>query len=133
MSRPVTPSLEAVKSPTGLLRTMKSTTKILNGGLTYGTPTGVKDSTGVYSKFDTDNINNAIFRIGANGTTNGQYQWSSGGTVTIAHGLQRQPVGFKILDKDAACDVYRTGGAPTTTLITLTCSITTANVTVEIF
>jgi hypothetical protein len=125
--------MEMVKSPAGVLRTTKNIAKTLNGNLTYGTPTGVKDSTGVYSEFDTDNVNNAIFRIGANGTHNGQYQWSSGGVVTIAHGLQRQPIGYKLLDKDIACDVYRTGGAPTKTTIQLTCSVSNANVTVEIF
>lgn len=130
--RPVTPSMNA-QNPTGQLRISKSIVKTLNGNLSYGTPTGIKDSTGCFSEFAADNVNNAIFRIGANGSSNGQYQWSAGGVVTIAHGLQRQPVGFKILDKDATCDIYRTGGAPTTTLIQLTCSASAANVTVEIF
>lgn len=133
MSKPVNPSMEMVKSPQGILRTSKSIVKAMNGNLSYGTPTGVKDSTGVFSEFAVDNLNNSIVRIGANGSTNGKYQWSAGGVATIAHGLQRQPIGFKILDKDAACDVYRTGGAPTATLIQLTCSVASANVTVEIF
>ena len=133
MSRPVKPTMEMLKTPAGMFRTMQSTFQTIAGDLHYGTPTGTKDSTGVLSEFDTDNINNTIVRIGANGSTNGQYQWSIGGVATISHGLQRQPIGFKILDKDAACDVYRTGGAPTTEIIQLTCSVASANVTVEIF
>lgn len=131
--RPVNPSMEAVKTPAGNLRVLKSVAETLNGALSYGQPTGDKDSTGVFSKFTPDNVNNVIIRIGANGSTNGQYQWSSGGIAKINHGLQRQPVGFKVLDKDATCDVYRTGGAPTVNIIQLTCTDPAANVTVEIF
>jgi len=133
MSKAVTPSMQAIKTPEGLLRTMKSSAKTLAGNLTYGTPTGSKDATGVFNSFQTDNINNGIFRVGANGTTDNKYAWDGSGNVTIAHGLSRQPIGFKLLDKDKTCDVYRTGGAPTDTLITLTCTDKTANVTVEIF
>lgn len=133
MSRSVKPTMEILKGSGGLLRTLQSNFKTMNGGLGYATPTGVKDATGVYSEFGVDNVDNSIFRIGANGSTNGQYQWSAGGVATISHGLQRQPIGFKVLDKDAACDVYRTGGAPTANTIQLTCSVPGANVTVEIF
>jgi hypothetical protein len=125
--------MEAVKTPAGNLRVLKSVAETLNGALSYGQPTGDKDSTGVFSKFTLDNVNNIIIRIGANGSTNGQYQWSSGGVAIINHGLQRQPIGFRVLDKDATCDVYRTGGAPTVNIIQLTCTDAAANVTVEIF
>jgi hypothetical protein len=129
----VRPSQQTTKTQSGLIRLMGSVYSALSGGLTYGSPTGVLDSTGCLSEFTTDNVNNTIVRIGANGSTNGQYQWSSGGVAVINHGLQRQPIGFKILDKDGACDIYRTGGAPTNNLIQLTCSVPSVNATVEIF
>ena len=132
MAKPVNPSMHAIKTPEGNLRMSKSVYKVLNGGLTYGVPTGDKDSTGCFSDFTNDNIDNVIYRIGGNGTTNGQYQFDATGAVTINHGLFRQPIGFKILDKDQACDVYRTS-TPDENFISLKCTVATANVTVEIF
>ena len=130
--KPTNPSMQTVKTPASQLRLAKSTFKALSGGLSYGTPSGLKDATGCFSEFNTDNMNNVIIRIGANGTTNGTYQFDATGAVTINHGLQRQPIGFKILDKDQSCDVFRTA-TPDNNFIKLKCSVTNANVTVEIF
>lgn len=130
--KPTNPSMQTIKTPASQLRLAKSTFKTLNGGLTYGVPTGLKDSTGCYSEFNIDNINNNIIRIGANGTQNGSYQFDATGAVKINHGLQRQPIGFKILDKDQSCDIFRTA-TPDSNFISLKCSVINANVTVEIF
>lgn len=130
--KPTNPTNQGVHTAAGQLRQAKSVFKVLNGGLSYGVPTGTKDSTGCFSEFQNDNIDNVIIRIGANGSQNGSYQFDAGGNVSINHGLQRQPIGFKILDKDQSCDIHRTA-TPDSNFIKLQCTVINANVTVEIF
>lgn len=96
-----------------------------------GVPTGT-DSTGVYNTFDTGNSSGVLLRVGAS-TSSEAIKWTTTGTsIAISHGLGRQPIGFKIVDKDKPVDVSRTA-PPTSTIINLAPTDATANVTLYIF
>src|ERR1700760_346497 len=72
----------------------------LNGGIDMGTPNS-KDSTGVYNKFVKSNGSGVLIRIGASGTTDNDYAWTTSNTpVVINHGLLRQPIGYHVVDMD---------------------------------
>lgn len=90
---------------------------------------------GVYSQFKQGNGSGVLVRIAANGVTGtgAAYNWVGTGVgVPINHGLLRQPIGFKIVDKDKSVDVYRTT-APDSNQITLASTDNTASVTVYVF
>ncbi|HEY4799152.1 MAG TPA: hypothetical protein VII99_08775 [Bacteroidia bacterium] len=112
------------------LRWAQSVHKALDGGVDMGVPTG-KNSAGVYNTFDTGNSSGVLIRVGAVGSTE-KYSWSSSSTVDIKHNLARQPIGFKIVDKDNTVDVWRTA-LPTATDIQLKTSSNMVNVTLYIF
>jgi len=108
-----------------------------------GTPTVTGVSThpndgsvnaGVYTGFDKGNSSGVLIRIDAHGSSNPgvTYTWPSSGGVKISHGLGRQPIGFKIVDKDKAVDVYRTA-PPDKDFITLAATDISASVTVYVF
>jgi hypothetical protein len=106
--------------------------QVLNGGVTLGLPTS-KNQAGVYNEFTQDTSDGVLIRIGAAGTTEQKYLWTTPGTgVVINHGLQRQPIGFKIVDKDKTVDVWRTA-VPDKDTIILAPSDSTVNVTLYIF
>jgi hypothetical protein len=106
--------------------------KVLNSGVNFANPTS-KNLAGVYNEFDRDTTDGVMIRIGASGTTEQKYTWTISGTgIVINHGLLRQPMGFKIVDKDKTVDVWRTI-TPDANQITLAPSDATANVTVYIF
>jgi hypothetical protein len=110
----------------------QSVDEVLNGGVTLGVPIG-KNNAGVFNEFSPDTSNGVLIRVGANGTTEQKYIWGAIGTgIAINHGLQRQPIGFKIVDKDKTVDVWRTV-TPTINTITLAPSDNTVNVTLYIF
>lgn len=90
---------------------------------------------GVYTQFSRSNGSGVLVRIAANGVagTGAPYNWAAVGVgVVIAHGLQRQPIGFKLVDCDKDVRVFRTA-APDSTQITLASTDNTASVTVYIF
>jgi len=112
------------------LRWAQNVDKAFNGNIDMGIPTG-KNSAGVYNTFSPGNSSGVLIRVGATGS--GEiYAWDSTGAVTINHELNRQPIGFKIVDKDAAVDIYRTA-VPTVTQIALKATVNTVNVTLYIF
>jgi hypothetical protein len=126
----INPSQSFINNPKGLLRHLQSVFKVLNAGIAEAQPTGT-DKTGVYNKFSADNGNGVMLRIGANNSSE-PIRWSSPGSPTVVnHGLGRQPIGFRIYDKDKTCDVFRTG-TPTSNTISLTCTDPSANCTVYI-
>ena len=115
----------------------QSVHKAMSGNIDMGVPTG-KDSNGVYNTFSKGNQDGVLVRVGA-ASSSEPYKWVTVGTgVVINHGLvdvqgnPRQPIGFKLVDKDGAVDVYRTV-APDTTQITVATTDITINVTLYIF
>lgn len=113
------------------LRWAQSVHKTLSGGVDMGVPTK-KDSAGVYNTFGVGNSSGVLIRVGASASTEPVKWTASNVGIPIKHGLGRQPIGFKIVDKDKQVDVYRTV-APTDTTITLAPTDATANVTLYIF
>jgi len=74
----------------------------------------------------------------AAGKLNAKYQvYTSNATPdaedTIAHGLGRTPVGFIVIDKDKAGDIYDGGTAWTDTNIYLKCAVASVTATVLVF
>lgn len=127
----INPSQSVIKTSGGLLRHLQSIYKAMNGALAEAQPIG-QDSAGVYNKFQQDNSNGVMIRIGAT-DSNEAIKWNQGSAFTaVNHGLQRQPIGFKVYDKDKPCDVFRTN-TPTSDIINLTCTDPTANTTIYIF
>lgn len=112
------------------LRWTQSVTKTLNAGVDMGVPTG-KNAAGVYNTFEQGNGDGVLIRIGATGSSEA-LSWPATGSLVINHGLGRQPIGFKIVDKDKPVDVSRTA-TPTVTTISLLPTDHTANVTIYIF
>jgi hypothetical protein len=115
----------------------------INNGITMGNPKGnigkaAGVNAGVYNQFDKGNSSGVLIRIDAAGTSVGPngnksaYAWPSSGSLTIDHTLLRQPIGFKIVDKDKAVDVYRTA-PPTTRTITVQPTDSSASVTLYVF
>lgn len=112
------------------LKWAQSVDKVLNGAVDMGEATG-QDANGVYNTFTQGNGSGILIRIGANGSTE-PVQWDSSGAVTVNHGLNRQPIGFKLVDKDGTVDVFRTA-TPTSSVIALKSTDKTVNTTVYIF
>jgi len=113
------------------LKWAQSVDKTLSAGVDMGVPIG-QDPTGVYNAFEQGNSNGTLIRIGATASTEA-IKWSGIGVgIVIQHGLDRQPIGFKIVDKDKSVDVFRTA-VPTDTTITLAPTDNTASVTVYVF
>ena len=114
------------------LQWAQSVYKMANAGVDMGVVTG-KNTVGVYNEFQQGNGTGILLRIGASGTTEQSYKWTtSNSAITINHGLNRQPIGFFIVDKDKAVDVYRTA-VPTDINIKLAPTDATVNVTIYIF
>jgi hypothetical protein len=128
--QPINPQHMQAKITPEHLRWAQSVHDTLSGGVDMGVPTG-KNSAGVYNTFDTGNSSGVLIRIGSNSSTEAT-KWDSTGAVTVNHGLNRQPIGFKLVDKDGTVDVWRTA-VPTTTQIALKASLNSVNVTVYIF
>ena len=119
---------------------VQSVHETVNGNIDMGRATGkAPDSAGVnagvYTQFQQGNSSGILVRIAANGVsgTGAPYNWGTTGVgIPLNHGLQRQPIGFHVVDQDKAVQVYRTA-APTDQTITLASSDNTASVTVYIF
>jgi len=127
----INPSQSNFNKPEGALRNAQSVYKALNGGVALAQPAGT-DASGVYNSFVPDNGNGVMIRVGGSGSTEPVKWAGSNVPLAINHGLQRQPIGFIVCDKDATCDVYRTA-VPDTNTITLACTVGTVNTTIYIF
>ena len=132
MSKCLNPVDFSLGMPRLLIQWAQTVYTALNGGISFGVPTS-KDSTGVWNEFNQDTSDGVLIRIGASGTTEQANVWTTSGTgIIINHGLQRQPIGFIVCDKDKTVDVWRTT-TPDQNQITLAPSDATANVLIYIF
>jgi hypothetical protein len=128
---PINPSQSSMTRPGGTVRQAQSVYKVLNGGISESQPTG-QDPSGVFNKFQQDNGAGVTLRIGALGSAE-PLKWTGNNIgLVINHGLQRQPIGFRIHDQDQGGTVYRTV-PPDATQITLATTSDIMNVTVYIF
>lgn len=118
--------------PKQLLQWAQTLHLTLNGGITHGTPTS-KDSTGNYNKFEKDNMDGVLIRIGASGTVDNENAWTTTGVgIAVNHGLLRQPVGCHLVSSDKALSIWQPVLADINT-ITLAPSDATAYATVYVF
>jgi hypothetical protein len=95
----------------GFKRVWEQTARIINGGLSFGA--GVNK----------DNIDGAWITVPDTGNANTNF--------AVTHNLNRIPVGYWVMTKDRAVDVYTGSVAATTTVITLKASV--ANAAVVLF
>ena len=135
MTQSINPVDMAMGLPRQQLQWAQSIHQTVNGSLDMGNvlPGGL-DTTGTPANFNKGNGSGVLIRIGASGTTNGpKYNWTTSGTgISINHTLQRQPIGFHVVDSDKPLTVHRTVVSDSTQ-ITLAPSDATANATVYIF
>jgi hypothetical protein len=137
MSRSVNPVDMAQGLPRQQLQWAQSVDSVVNGSIDMGTivpGSGSIDATGTPANFQRGNGSGILIRVGASGSNNGpKYNWTTSGTgVVINHQLQRQPIGFHVVDSDKPLTVHRTVVSDTNQ-ITLAPSDATANATVYIF
>jgi hypothetical protein len=141
--KPFDPNAFAHELPDLHRQFVQSVNQVLNKNVDMGTPTGNTPTNvgtyginaGVYNQFQQGNGSGVLIRIAAHGLagSGASYNWAGAGVgIVLNHGLLRQPIGFKIVDKDKAVDVYRTA-APDQNQITLACTDITASVTVYVF
>ena len=133
------PSIMADKLTHHMRVWVQSVHETLNNGVVMGTPKSSHPLDGsvnarVYNVFDKGNSSGVLIRVAASGSTGtgAPYSWPASGSLKIAHGLLRQPIGFKIVDKDKTVDVFRTA-PPDKDFITLAPTDKTASVTLYIF
>lgn len=104
----------------------------VNGGIDQGVPTG-KDSTGNYSTFNKGNSDGQLIRIGASGTTDNPYAWSTSGVgININHTLGRQPIGAHLVSSNKDLRIW-IPSTPTDTTIVIAPSDATSYATVYVF
>lgn len=114
-----------------ILRWAQSVYKALNGGLTFGNPTAQAVS-GVWNAFQQDNFNGVYLYVGSN-LSGASLTWFTNNTgKAFNHGLQRQPIGWIVIYKDKACDIYSTA-TPTKDIITLAITDNSANTIILVF
>jgi hypothetical protein len=138
--KPYDPNTFAPSLPTVHRQWIQTVQQTLTGNVDMGTPTGNAPTSagvnaGVYTQFEQGNGSGILIRIAASGVLNtgASYNWAGTGTgIVINHGLQRQPIGFHVVDQDKAVQVYRTA-PPTNQTVTLASSDNTASVTVYVF
>ncbi len=90
-------------------RVWEQTARIINGGLSFGAGT------------TKDNIDGAWIVVADTGGANTNF--------TVTHNLSRIPVGYWVMKKDRAVDVYTGTVAATATQLTLKASVANAAVT----
>lgn len=130
---PIEPTIHVMNDSRQMLRWMQSVYKTLVGGTMLAQPVGT-NAQGIYNKFVLANGNGVMIRIGAAGSGE-TYTWNSiNSTVVINHGLQRQPIGFHVVDADGLIVVYRTAGQPLNKdNIYLSANVPNVNTTIYIF
>lgn len=141
--KPYSPNSFAHALPDTQRQWTQSVDQVLNSNVDMGTPKGNTPTdvgtyginAGVYSQFAQGNGSGVLIRVAANGVmgTGANYNWGSTGTgIPINHGLQRQPIGFHVVDSDKNVNVYRTA-APDENQITLASTDNSASATVYVF
>ena len=89
-----------------LQKTWESAGRVINGQLSFGDGLSPDNLAGSWVDVVTPGVANTDF--------------------TVSHNLGRLPVGYWIMQKDKACDVYQGGVASTVTQLTLKASVATA-------
>jgi hypothetical protein len=114
-----------------VLRWAQSVYKVLNGAVAIAQPAG-QAAGGVYNKFTKDNLDCVLLYIGAV-ASGSPLLWTANNTgQAFNHGLLRQPIGFIVVYKSAACDVYSTV-TPTSDNITLATTNDAATTIIMVF
>lgn len=138
MAKTLNPVDFALGMPSALLKWAQSIHKTINGSIDQGVPNG-KDSTGNYNSFSDGNSSGVLIRIGASGTSDNKYSWTTSNTpITINHGLfdsqgqPRQPIGVRLESSTKALSVYQPTTA-TTTEIFLSPTDATSYATVYVY
>jgi len=110
-----------------------------NGNVDMGSGTATAPSSaginaGVFTQFKQGNSSGVLIRVAGHGVvgSGASYNWPAAGSLVLNHGLLRQPIGYKIVDKDKTVDVFRTV-APDKNQITLQPTDNTASVTLYVF
>jgi hypothetical protein len=93
-------------------RVWEQTARVINGGISFGAGT------------TKDNIDGAWVAVANTGAANTNF--------TVTHNLGRVPVGYLVMTKDRAVDVYTGTIAATNTQLTLKASVANAVVTLFI-
>jgi hypothetical protein len=115
----------------GIFRWAQSVFKAMSHAVAIAQPNG-QDSAGRYNAFLQDNIDCILLYIGASGSGS-TLSWGTANTPEpINHGLLRQPIGFIVVFKNKACDVY-CPTTPTKDTISLAVTDATATTIVMVF
>lgn len=84
--------------------------------------------------FNPANVNCTLIRVGALGTSPPSQTAWTGANTKISHNLGRQPIGWIVVYKNKTCDVFAQSVIKNDgQFIYLTCTDTSANVTLLIF
>lgn len=103
--------------PANVVKTLERVHKILRGNVSYGNLTITDEGRNVDGWPVTGVVTPAVADT----------------TFSVTHGLGRIPVGFHVMSKNKAVDVYESGVAWTNTTISLKASVATATVKLFIF
>jgi hypothetical protein len=132
MAKSVDPRDMALGLPRLQQQWAESVHSLINGGIDKGIPQS-KDSTGNYNTFLPGNENGVLIRVGASGSTDNKYVWTSSSTpIVINHGLLRQPVGAHLVSSNKSLNIWITS-SPTVDSISIAPSDATAYATIYIF
>lgn len=102
--------------PENVTRTLEKMYKILRGNISYGNLTPVDTAR---------NVDGYPATAITPGVANTEF--------SVAHGLNRVPVGFHVVTKNGACDVYQSTTAWTNKLIYLKATVININIKLFIF
>jgi len=110
-----------------------SVQQVVDSNIEFSYPASL-DINGWPDSFVRGNISCTAIRVGALGTTPvSQIAWT-GPDTQIPHNLGRQPTGWIVVYKDKTCDIFASSTIKNDgQFIYLTCTDTTANVTLVIF
>lgn len=125
-------------NPSGIsnfTQVLNSFFKVLAGNVSFGNA-NTYDSAGTPATFNTDNTDGALVRVASSANPFGLPQyWSGSNTATvITHNLNRTPLGYLVVQKDATCDIYSANPMVcTNSTITLYNTAGTVDTTLYIF
>lgn len=103
--------------PSNVTKTLQKMYKIFRGNVSYGNLTSTDEGRNVDGWPVTGVVTPGVADT----------------TFSVTHGLGRIPVGFHVMSKNKAVDVYESGTAWTNTTISLKASVATATVKLFIF
>lgn len=103
-------------SQPNIMQSLTSFYKVLRGNTGFGTPTKF-DGAGNGTEFNVDNMAGQLVRIGSNVNpdTLPNFWAGTNAATTVTHNLNRLPIGWIVMRKSGACDIYQPLTAPNTT------------------